>query len=65
MNIFEDLAYFNISNLLFGVILIVILHFIWSSRTQMEFGAIGAIVFVAVYYFGFTYVENKFYNKIK
>jgi hypothetical protein len=31
----------------------------------MKFGAIGAIVFVAVYYFGFTYVENKFYNKIK
>ena len=65
MNIFEDLAYFNISNLLFGVILIVILHFIWSSRTQRKFGAIGAIIFVAAYYFGFTYVENKFYSKIK
>lgn len=65
MNIFEDLAFFNISNLLFGVILIVILHFIWSSRTQSKFGAIGAILFVAVYYFGFTYVENKFYSKIK
>jgi hypothetical protein len=65
MNIFEDLAYFNISNLLFGVILIVILHFIWSSRTQRKLGAIGAIIFVAVYYFCFTYVENKFYSKIK
>lgn len=57
--------YLNLSNFIFWIGLLALVHFIWTKNIQKKYGLIWSLVFLAAYYGIFTIIKNTIQNSNK